>query len=157
MNSVVKLMPKYDHRQHVLPDWLVELKRRFQIGEVASDANRITWCQLLIGDTGAGILEGLEAEATWEQAKDRLLKQMGTGSVKDEAWAALKNLKRNGRDIVELARRSREAGQKDPSDRHRSSGAPCHRCIPGGTGSDTGHRSPKAGALAPGGCHCCRP
>ena len=96
-------MPKYDHRQHVLPDWLVELERRIQIGEVASDANRITWCQLLIGDTGAGILEGLEAEATWEQAKDSLLMQMGTGSVKDEAWAALKNLERNGRDIVELA------------------------------------------------------
>ena len=103
MNSVVNLMPKYDHRQHVLPDWLVELERRFQIGEVASDANRITWCQLFIGDTGAGILEGLEAEATWEQAKDSLLTQMGTGSIKDEAWTALKNLKRNGRDIVELA------------------------------------------------------
>ena len=28
MNSVANAMPKYDHRQHVLPDWLAELEQR---------------------------------------------------------------------------------------------------------------------------------
>ena len=34
MNSIVNLMGKYDHRQHVLSDWLAELEQRFQLGEV---------------------------------------------------------------------------------------------------------------------------
>ena len=59
MNSIVNAMPKYDHRQHVLSDWLTELDQRFQLGEVDEDTNKITWCQLLIGATGSGILSSL--------------------------------------------------------------------------------------------------
>ena len=33
MNSIVNLMGKYDHRQHVLSDWLAELEQRFQLGQ----------------------------------------------------------------------------------------------------------------------------
>ena len=51
MNSIVNPMPKYDHCQHVLSDWLAELDQRFHIGEVDEDTNNITWCQLLIGAT----------------------------------------------------------------------------------------------------------
>ena len=103
MNSIVNNMPKYDHRQHVLSDWLAELDQRFQLGEVGEDKHKITWCQLLIGATGSSILSGLEDDASWETAKETLLSRLGIGSVKDEAWAALKNLKKGSKEIVELA------------------------------------------------------
>ena len=103
MNSIVNNMPKYDHRQHVLSDWLAELDQRFQLSEVGEDKHKITWCQLLIGATGSSILSGLEDDASWETAKETLLSRLGIGSVKDEAWAALKNLKKGSKEIVELA------------------------------------------------------
>ena len=103
MNSIINAMLKYDHRQHVLSDWLAELDQRFQLREVGEDTNKITWCQLLIGATGSSILSSLEEEATWEDAKEALLTRLGIGSVRDEAWAALKNLKKGSEDIVELA------------------------------------------------------
>ena len=96
-------MPKYDHCQHVLSNWLAELDQRFQLGEVGEDTNKITWCQLLISATGSSILSSLDEEATWEDAKEALLTRLGIGSVRDEAWAALKNLKKGSKDIVELA------------------------------------------------------
>ena len=96
-------MGKYDHRQHVLSDWLAELEQRFQLGEVNTDKVKITWCQLLIGATGGSILAGLEDDATWEAAKETLLSRLGAGSVQDEAWASLKQLKRGSKEIIELA------------------------------------------------------
>ena len=103
MNSIVNHMNRYDHRQHVLSDWLVELEQRFQLGEVDTDKSKITWCQLLIGATGSSILAGLEDDVSWETAKETLLSRLGIGSVRDEAWAALKQLKRGSKEIVELA------------------------------------------------------
>ena len=103
MNSIVNHMGRYDHRQHVLSDWLSELEQRFQLGEVNTDKAKITWCQLLIGATGSGILASLEDDASWEVAKETLLSRLGIGSVRDEAWAALKQLKRGSKEIVELA------------------------------------------------------
>ena len=94
MNSIIKAMPKYDHCQHVLSDWLAELDQRFQLGEVGEDTNKITWCQLLIGTSGSGILSSLDEATTWEEAKETLLTRLGIGSVRDEAWAALINLKK---------------------------------------------------------------
>ena len=103
MNSIINAMPKYDHRQHILSDWLAELDQCFQLGEVGEDTNKITWCQLLIGATESGILCSLDEATTWKEAKETLLTCLGTGSVRDEAWAALKNLKKGTKDIVELA------------------------------------------------------
>ena len=103
MNSIINAMSKYDHRQHELSDWLLELEQRFQLGEVETDKAKITWCQLLIGATGNGILAGLEADATWEAAKDLLLSRLGAGSVRDEAWMALKHLTLGTKEIIELA------------------------------------------------------
>ena len=103
MNSIVNAMPKYDHRQHALSDWLAELDQCFQLGEVDEDTNKITWCQLLIGATGSGILASLDEDPSWEDAKEALLIRLGTGSVRDEAWAVLKNLKKGSKDVVELA------------------------------------------------------
>ena len=40
--------------------------------------------------------------SSWEDAKEALLTCLGTGSVRDEAWAALKNLKKGSKDLVEL-------------------------------------------------------
>ena len=94
MNSIINAMPKYDHRQHVLSDWLAELDQRLLLEEVGEDTNKITWCQLLIGATGSGILSSLDEDATWEDAKEALLTHLGIGSVRDEAWAALKTLKK---------------------------------------------------------------
>ena len=42
MNSIINVMPKYDHRQHVLSDWLAELGQCFQLGEVGEDTNKIS-------------------------------------------------------------------------------------------------------------------
>ena len=103
MKSIINAMPKYDQRQHVLSDWLAELDQRFQLGEVGEDQNKITWCQLLIGATGSSILSGLGEDATRENAKEALLSRLGIGSVKDEVWAALKNLKKGSNELVELA------------------------------------------------------
>ena len=80
MNSI-NAMPKYDHRQHVQSDWLAELDQCFQLGEISEDTNKITWCQLLIGTTGSGILASLDEAATWEDAKEALLTCLGIGSV----------------------------------------------------------------------------
>ena len=96
-------MPKYDHCQHVLSDCLAELDQRFQLGKVGEDTNKITWCQLFIGATGSGILSILDEDATWEDAKEALLTRLGIGSVSDEAWAALKTLKKGSKEILELA------------------------------------------------------
>ena len=103
MNSIVNLMGKYDHRQHELSDWLLELEQRFQLGQVDTDRAKITWCQLLIGATGSSILASLEDGATWEAAKETLLSRLGAGSVRDEAWASLKHLTRGSKEIIELA------------------------------------------------------
>ena len=103
MNSIVNLIGKYDHRQHELSDWLAELEQRFQLGQVEADRAKITWCQLLIGATGSSILASLEDGATWEAAKETLLSRLGAGSVRDEAWASLKQLKRGSKEIIELA------------------------------------------------------
>ena len=102
MNSIINAMSKYDHRQHKLSDWLLELEQRFQLGEVEADRAKITWCQLLIGATGNSILAGLDAETTWSAAKETLLSRLGAGSVRDEAWVALKHLTRGTKEIIEL-------------------------------------------------------
>ena len=103
MNSIINAMSKYDHRQHELSDWLLELEQRFQLGEVEADRAKITWCQLLIGATGNSILAGLDAGTTWNTAKETLLSRLGAGSVRDEAWVALKHLTRGTKEIIELA------------------------------------------------------
>ena len=95
-HSIVNLMGKYDHRQHELSDWLAELEQRFQLGQVEADRAKITWCQLLIGATSSSILASLEDGATWEAAKETLLSRLGAGSVRDEAWASLKQLAKEG-------------------------------------------------------------
>ena len=112
MNLIVNNMPKYDHRQHVLSDWLAELEQRFQLGEVGEDKHKITWCQLLIGATGSSILSGLEDDASWDTAKETLLSLLGIGSVKDESWAALKHLKKGSKEIVELAGEAEKLGTR---------------------------------------------
>ena len=58
---------------------------------------------MLIGAKGSSILAGLEDNASWEVAKETLLSRLGVDSVRDEAWAALKELKRGSKEIVELA------------------------------------------------------
>ena len=103
MNSIVNLMGKYDHRQHELSDLLLELEQRFQLGQVDTDKAKITWCQLLIGATGSSILASLDDGAIWEATKETLLSRLGAGSVRDEAWASLKQLKRGSKEIIELA------------------------------------------------------
>ena len=116
-------MPKYDYRQHVLFDWLTELDQRFQLGEVGEDKHKITWCQLLIDATGSSTLSGLEDDASWEKAKETLLSHLGIGSVKDEAWTALKNLKKGSKAIVELAGKAEKlVKQLHPRDEEAAEG-----------------------------------
>ena len=109
MSAIENAMPKYEHRQHVLSDWLAELDQRFQLGEVGEDTSKITWCQLLIGTTGSSIFSSLDEDATWDNAKETLLSRLGIGSAKDEAWAALKNLRKGSKEIVELSARQKNS------------------------------------------------
>ena len=67
-----------------------------------TDRSKITWCQLLIGATGSSILADLEDDASWEVAKETLLSRLRVSFVRDEAWAALKELVRGSKEIVEL-------------------------------------------------------
>ena len=128
MNNIINGMPKYDHWQHVLSDWLAELDQRFQLGEVGEDQNKITWYQLLIGTTGSSILSGLGEDATWENAKEALLSHLDIGSVKDEAWAALKNFKKGSKEIVELAGEAEKLAKRlHPRDEKRLSVMPSTR------------------------------
>ena len=112
MNSIVSHMGKYDHRQHVLSDWLAELEKRFQLGEVNTDKAKITWCQLLIDATGFSILAGLEDDASREVAKETLLSRLGLGYVRGEAWAAFKQLKQGSKEIVELAGEAKKLAKR---------------------------------------------
>ena len=124
MNYIVNHMRKYDHRQHVMSDWLTELEQRFQLADVETDKRKITWCQLLIGATGSSILAGLEDDASWEMAKETLLSRLGVGSVRDEAWAALKELKQGSKEIVELAGEAEKLAKRlHPRD---AEAAECH-------------------------------
>ena len=82
---------------------VLELEQRFQLEDLKTDKAKIIWCQLLIGATGSSILAGLDAETTWETVKETLLTRLGAGSVRDEAWAALKHLTRGTKEIIELA------------------------------------------------------
>ena len=144
MNSIINEMPKYDHRQHVLSDWLATLDQRFQLGEVGEDTNKITWCQLLIGASGSSILSSLDEEATWEDAKEPLLTRLGVRSVRDEAWAVLKNLKKGSKDLFGARWRGGKTRQETPSPRRRSLRMPCSRHLLRSPGSDFGCRIPEA-------------
>ena len=118
MNSIVNDMPKYDHHQHVLSNWLAKLDQRFQLDKVGEDTNKITW----------------------EDVKEALLTRLGIGSVRDEAWAALKNLKKGSKDIVELAGEVEKTRQETPPQRWGSRRASrCGRLLRG-PGPDFGCR-----------------
>ena len=91
MNSIINKKKKFGGNAKVrsqparirgstCPTGWLELDQRFQLGEVGEDTNKITWCQLLIGTTGSGILASLDEAATWEDAKEALL-TLGIGSV----------------------------------------------------------------------------
>ena len=125
MNSIINAMVKYDHRQHELSDWLLELEQRFQLGEVETDKSKIIWCQLLIGATGNSILAGLEDDTTWETAKETLLSRLGAGSVRDEAWVALKTLTRGTKEIIELAGEAEKLAKRLTSPGCRGCGKTC--------------------------------
>ena len=73
---------------------------------------------------GSSILSSLDEEATWEDAKESLFTRLRIGSVRDEAWAALKNLKKGSKDIVELAGKAEKLAKrlhprdKEAAERH---------------------------------------
>ena len=64
---------------------------------------RLRGAKLLIGATGSSILSSLGEAVSWEEAKEAFLTRLGIGTVRDEAWAMLKDLKKGMKDIVELA------------------------------------------------------
>ena len=49
---------------------------------------------------------------TWEDAKEALLTGLGIGSVRDEAWATLKDLKKGSKNIVELAGKAEKLAKR---------------------------------------------
>ena len=124
MSAIINAIPRYDHRLHVLSDWLAELDQRFQLGEVRKDTNRITWGQHPIGATGSSILSSLGEDAICDDAKEALLSRLGIGSVKNEAWTALQNLQKGSKEIVELAGEAEKLGKrlhprdKEAAERH---------------------------------------
>ena len=85
-----------------------------------SDSSSVKWTRISprshgvnsIGATGSSILSGLEDDASWETAKETLLSRLGIGSVKDEAWAALKHLKKGSKEIVELTGKAEKLAKR---------------------------------------------
>ena len=103
MESAINQMDKYDHRRHGLSDWLAELELRFQLGGVDTDQSKNKLVPTPYWRYRVLHPRRLEDEASSETAKEALLSRLGLGSMKDKAWAALKNDKRGPKDIVELA------------------------------------------------------
>ena len=122
-----------------------------RLGEVGEDTNKITWCQLLIGATGSRILSSLDEDASWEDAKEALLSRLGIGSVRDEAWAALKNLKKRLQRHSGARWRGRKTRQAASSLGRGSRRATRCRCLFGGIRSDSRRRGPKIGTQNTGG------
>ena len=75
----------------------------FSLGKSMRTPIRLCGANSSFGPTGSGILSSLEEAATWEEATEALLIRLGIGSVRDEAWATLENLKKGAKDIVEVA------------------------------------------------------
>ena len=124
MDFVFNSMPKFDRRAMTLSEWLVKLEHRFALAEVNDNAKKINLCALFIGQTGEDILLELEADTTWEAAKAALSARIGEGTDAEEAWTALKNVTRGGRELIDLgshieklARRA-YPGQQETAQRH---------------------------------------
>ena len=73
------------------------------LGKSVKTRTRLRGASSSLAQTGSGIISSLDKATTWEEAKETLLTRLGIGSVRDEPWAALKNLKKGAKDIVELA------------------------------------------------------
>ena len=124
MEFVFNSLPKFDKKAHTLSEWLYKLELRFILADVSDDKKKIKLCQIFIGQTGEYILGSLGGEATWEQAKAFLVSSLGEGTQAEEAWNALKNLTREGKDIIDLGWESEKLakrafpGQPETIERH---------------------------------------
>ena len=95
-----------------LSDWLGKLEFRFSMAEVDEDQQKINICALYMGQTGEDILRTLPAETTWERAKTALANSIGEGTVQEEAWAMLKNITRDGQDLVDFGSRVKKLAER---------------------------------------------
>ena len=102
MEFVFQSMPKFDRKTGTISEWINKFECRCGIANINDDAKRIQLCKLFVGQTGEDILGGLPDAATWDNAKQALVDRIGEGSLQEEAWTALKNLTRNGRDLVDV-------------------------------------------------------
>ena len=124
MEFVFQSMPKFDRKTGTISEWLNKFECRCGIANINEDAKRIQLCKLFSGQTGEDILGGLPDATTWEQAKQALIDRIGEGSLQEEAWTALKNLTRNGRDLVDVGSEAEKwasrayPGQAETARRH---------------------------------------
>ena len=103
MEFVFNSMPRFDRKKTSLSEWLRKLEQRFDLTHVQEDSKKIKLCSMFIGQTGEDLLSTLPDEATWEEAKDVLATRLAGGSTSGEAYTLLKNMSRDGRDLVDLA------------------------------------------------------
>ena len=103
MEFVFDSMPRFKKTELPLSEWLLKLEQRFALTEITSHQKRIKLCAVYIGQSGEDILGGLPADATWDDAKAALIARLGGGTQMDEAYDALKKIKRGERDIQDLA------------------------------------------------------
>ena len=133
MKSIVNVMRKYDYRQHVLCDWLAELDQHFQLGEVDEDINKITWCQLLIGATGSGILSSLEEAATGMKLR-KLSSPVGHRVSERRSLGHAKKAQERNQRHRGVRRVDREIGQKTPPQGRGGRRTTCSGRLLGGLG-----------------------
>ena len=80
-----------------------KLEQRFALTNVQDDERKIQLCSMYIGQTDEDILGGLPEDTTWDEAKLALSNRLAGGSNSDESYHLLKNITRDGRDLVDLA------------------------------------------------------
>ena len=124
MEFVFQSMPKFDRKTGTISEWISKFECRCGIANINEDAKRIQLCKLFVGQTGEDILGGLPDATTWDNAKRALVDRIGEGSLQEEAWTALKNLARNGRDLVDVGSEAEKwasrayPGQAETARRH---------------------------------------
>ena len=102
MEFVFQSLKKFDRKTGTIAEWIENYETRCTLAGVTEDLSKIQLCTLFIGQAGADILTALPTGTTWDEAKQALISRISFGSQEEEAWAALKALKRNGKDLADL-------------------------------------------------------
>ena len=93
----------FEYDRVTIDDWLGEFEAKLELENIRTADRKIRWCRATIGCTGRSILQELDPNATWEQAKEQLQKFLGESDSRDSAWRRLRNYKPGNKSLGEVA------------------------------------------------------